>query len=817
LLQLLKRKQVVQALDSLWDFTGLWDALELGNIHKHLALHCDEQIISYLNHVRSIWNQIFKGLESLKVYLDIETVQMLQFKAPGVYAPDGEQIRDYMTSGQLFTLIKDGRSRQMLLNNIMGLSNLIPSIKSFHADMKYFAIGAKILTKFVEQVKYTNGRRPREKNRISLMDSICSDWKMPEKPCIEVQEDTFLPARITMTARIAFLMLFISTQRQFSYLSHNCPLQDTKDKRVVGCIDERYVQLLRERAQKLGFQNKKLEVSETNATRREMVDFVGPRLNYLPPVWRGGVPFTSTYIAIQKDLFLPGLQLERKYDRTLDHMFTQTNFVRAFFGQLIVPPLDGSLVFEFQGAGSKSLPSPSRLSVYSGKSNRLKRLTSGRPKANRPRQRLRQRRTALPIPIAVDEEADTSMKDAVGPIPLQLPEIISQRDKESGITPQTLQAVPVRPHREPGPIIPQSSILLPSAANVLPPREVISVASPLREVVSASTRKPVFNTLAGTSHAAMVHLASSDDGRPSNDKNSTDLETLASDHPGRPNPPESPMENTLPMSPSGSQAALVGTNFISHEGPNGKKPQGEGLESFRPAQNRLNRQVPKLVQFTYLPSEASSRKRTNPFFDTSQFVENIRSGKEIYRPAKRARNEDVMDNSDTSRSDVQTPEGKIQDKIPIPVRDGTRTVPSLLKHNRVQPPDKILQPDSQGNEGSGDGVEAAIQPRLEQHDELPWNPETNTGTRLSPNHENSFAGKRANIPNRGVTPLELESLSQAMRSHNNSKKDERSEQMMNETDSRLEDVGNRGKTKEVDVQSMVPFEIPDDSDDDSIL
>ena len=42
---LLERKGLVKAFDNLIDFPGLWSGLELGNIRKILALHCDEVIL----------------------------------------------------------------------------------------------------------------------------------------------------------------------------------------------------------------------------------------------------------------------------------------------------------------------------------------------------------------------------------------------------------------------------------------------------------------------------------------------------------------------------------------------------------------------------------------------------------------------------------------------------------------------------------------------------------------------------------------------------------------------------------------------------
>jgi hypothetical protein len=56
--RLLKNNSLVKAFDMLLPFLGLWCSLELGNIRNHLALHCDEELLCYLRHIYSTWNQI---------------------------------------------------------------------------------------------------------------------------------------------------------------------------------------------------------------------------------------------------------------------------------------------------------------------------------------------------------------------------------------------------------------------------------------------------------------------------------------------------------------------------------------------------------------------------------------------------------------------------------------------------------------------------------------------------------------------------------------------------------------------------------------
>jgi hypothetical protein len=59
-----RNTQIVQALNRLLWFPGLWDGLQLGNLYKHRALHCDEEIIHYLGCVYQTWDFITLGVNA---------------------------------------------------------------------------------------------------------------------------------------------------------------------------------------------------------------------------------------------------------------------------------------------------------------------------------------------------------------------------------------------------------------------------------------------------------------------------------------------------------------------------------------------------------------------------------------------------------------------------------------------------------------------------------------------------------------------------------------------------------------------------------
>ncbi|KAK7954382.1 hypothetical protein PG988_015076 [Apiospora saccharicola] len=260
LLHLLRQKplsdkqSIIKAFDLLLPFTGLWDGLELGNIHKHLALHCDEQIIHFFQYIRRSWNQIFQGLEAFRGLVDIQSVRILQFKAPSASQYDRELITKAMADGQLFPLITKVQQRKRLLHNILSLTVVIPSIKTFHENMKYFSIGAKIIQEHVGENYVSSRRGP----RLTLMRSVLRDWHQPAGK-VENGEGHYYLTEGPMTEQLAYTQLFLSALRHFPRLSNESPRQDRCGEVMNAKLGKEQLKRFCDGARQLGFGNPKLD------------------------------------------------------------------------------------------------------------------------------------------------------------------------------------------------------------------------------------------------------------------------------------------------------------------------------------------------------------------------------------------------------------------------------------------------------------------------------------------------------------------------------------------------------------------------------
>lgn len=135
---------------SITDISGILSGLELGNVHKHLSLHCDSNIIHFLeSHVKKTWLDITGNDPSVQRYVDPVTVRRLQFRVPAASVSDRRSITQMFDDGDIFTGISDTELRERVKQNVLALKVVIPSVESFHENMKFFSLGMKLFVRIL--------------------------------------------------------------------------------------------------------------------------------------------------------------------------------------------------------------------------------------------------------------------------------------------------------------------------------------------------------------------------------------------------------------------------------------------------------------------------------------------------------------------------------------------------------------------------------------------------------------------------------------------------------------------------------------------
>jgi len=122
-------------------FPGLLDGLQLGNLHKHLGLHCDEQIGYYLDHICRTWNTFTHGDKNIASATDIDTVRALEFLAPSASAHDRQQIMALMKNSTLWKRVTDPTARYHIQFQVLSTQVVISSLTTMHENMKYLLLG----------------------------------------------------------------------------------------------------------------------------------------------------------------------------------------------------------------------------------------------------------------------------------------------------------------------------------------------------------------------------------------------------------------------------------------------------------------------------------------------------------------------------------------------------------------------------------------------------------------------------------------------------------------------------------------------------
>ncbi|KAF5725128.1 DUF3723 domain-containing protein [Fusarium mundagurra] len=346
-----KRKHVTMVFhrDEIWSamrqvavFPGLWHDIKLGNWAKHLAAHIDGQITTYWRHIYRVWNDvIFSGVDpSLRQCLDAYSARSLQFMAPAWSEKDQEAIREKMKNGTLFCNISGEEERSKLLRNILTFEGVIPSILTFHENMRYLTVGAKILERYIEVKRPTEKAKPSIaplKTPESLLSNLTQDWgqQLPVLNVVECTEGRYQSIDTGLQPLGAFAQLMLAALRSFPLLSSETPLQDIKGIGMNAFADAKSRSRLCEMASSVGFWNEKIEKGlalPDQDVPREIPDMI-----MFQTGWRGGLPTISVFSELRTKSFLPTLLLTAKNEKGKEPTaaLIQFDFVCAFFGPFV--------------------------------------------------------------------------------------------------------------------------------------------------------------------------------------------------------------------------------------------------------------------------------------------------------------------------------------------------------------------------------------------------------------------------------------------------------------------------------------------------
>ncbi|QLI63826.1 uncharacterized protein G6M90_00g027790 [Metarhizium brunneum] len=325
---LLKHPDIIAAMDSMLCFPGYWDGLQLGNWAKHLAARINPLIINYWVHIKNVALKIMAGHEDKLHLFDANTVAILQYRAPSWNSQDRAQICDLFEDGTLFPGILSKSARDRIKDNILELPDSIPSIQTFHENMRYLTIGAKILEKHIENRPSESRADTIEPMCSSLIENLKKDWNS-RGASMEVGHGRMIQVN-EPTADAAVIQAFLAALRYFPYLSPEAPLRDF-DKRVwmAGNFDNSVLSRLCVTLKDLGFSNANIEKGRLHPIENRHISYTQPKRRR---DWRSGKPCLAGYHILLQSSFFPQLFAEPLDDKVPPELRVQSDILQAFFG-----------------------------------------------------------------------------------------------------------------------------------------------------------------------------------------------------------------------------------------------------------------------------------------------------------------------------------------------------------------------------------------------------------------------------------------------------------------------------------------------------
>lgn len=324
----LKRERLVQGLDALLKFPGVVAGLQFGNIHKHLALHIDENLSHYLHHVLHVWDFITNDDPRINATVDVETVRCLQFRAPISSLGDRIAVNRMFNEGMLFEGLKDLDLREQVRKRVLSIQVIIPSIETFHENMKYVSMGAKILRKYLMEKPGPVQGEPR-RHKATVFQSLASRWSA-EIRNVEVTDGKVSTSHEAPTAWFAYTTVFLAALREFARLSPDHPRQDVRGETMPAFAEASRVAYLARLAQQAGFNNSRIEETLARPHGHPTIDIYTPR-DGRPADWRAGIPFTKSYCELRQHAFLPQLDSPVARGDYITPLFVIRDTMNAFF------------------------------------------------------------------------------------------------------------------------------------------------------------------------------------------------------------------------------------------------------------------------------------------------------------------------------------------------------------------------------------------------------------------------------------------------------------------------------------------------------
>lgn len=204
--------------------------------------------------IRDVWVFIADSDPTIMQLIDETTVKNLELRAPCAQG-DAIFIKSCMTSGRIFNFVTDTAMKEKIIQNILKIDRIIPSLYSFCEDTKYLEPCAIAIKKLL-------GPRSRDTIKLNLRNSFIGSQLGQELFLRQDGEHRYVHVKGNQEAEFEFnyKQLWMYAMRHFPDLVNIAPRKEpNKEKPIIKGPDQILWHYFAVLAMKLGFRSKKIE------------------------------------------------------------------------------------------------------------------------------------------------------------------------------------------------------------------------------------------------------------------------------------------------------------------------------------------------------------------------------------------------------------------------------------------------------------------------------------------------------------------------------------------------------------------------------
>ncbi|OAA59237.1 hypothetical protein LEL_10845 [Akanthomyces lecanii RCEF 1005] len=364
--KLVGHETYVKAFDELLKIPALFGGMQLSVVHSMISMRCEEQNISYLNHIYNWWHGVCGGDPNLMGHVDSFTVESLQGKAPGASRADHDSLLGLFKIGTLFPNVPEDQ-RDTLWSRVCLTSTkcLIPSLSTFFADRYFLEQVADCLRNITGITKKSVSTR---------LANMFTDIGQEDDRCIvQVSEGRFgsIPGSQSRRRNLGIQQLWLAAFREYENVPAPMQQEDVLAK-ARPRIDVAALHGLASLALRLGFESAKIneilaDPSDWVIAKQALLSARKPEYfeyeheddlatqiagifsrarpvafktrpptctSQSPKLKRHGVPRAADHKHDKTHLFLPNMESNIDCDQShVTSFFVRMSMYRAFFGQ----------------------------------------------------------------------------------------------------------------------------------------------------------------------------------------------------------------------------------------------------------------------------------------------------------------------------------------------------------------------------------------------------------------------------------------------------------------------------------------------------